>query len=45
MTWLIDVTGSKLAPAFYVIGIGLVSLVGILNLSYLPIRKKDEANV
>ena len=34
VTWLIEVTGSKLAPAFYVIAIGAASLVGILNLNY-----------
>jgi hypothetical protein len=34
VTWLIEVTGSKLAPAFYVIVIGAASLVGILNLNY-----------
>jgi MFS transporter, MHS family, proline/betaine transporter len=45
VTWLIEISGSKLAPAFYVIGIGLVSLIGVLNLSYFPIRKKGVANV
>ena len=45
VTWLIETTGSKLAPAFYVIGLGLLSLIGILNLSYLPIRRKDASHV
>jgi MFS transporter, MHS family, proline/betaine transporter len=34
VTWLIEVTGSKLAPALYVIVIGAASLVGILKLNY-----------
>jgi hypothetical protein len=34
------VTGSKLAPAFYVIAIGAASLVGILNLNYRTGREE-----
>lgn len=44
VTWLIEATGSKLAPAFYVIGIGIVSLLGILKLNYVDVRKKGDAN-
>jgi drug/metabolite transporter (DMT)-like permease len=40
VTWLIEVTGSKLAPAFYVIAIGAASLVGILNLNYRTGREE-----
>ena len=43
VTWLIEATGSKLAPAFYEIVIGLASLVGILNLNYRTGREETDA--
>lgn len=45
VTWLIDATGSRLAPAFYVILIGIVSLIGVMNLHYRPLPGKGDANV
>jgi MFS family permease len=45
VTWLIDVSGSKLAPAFYVILIGTISLVGVLKLDYREIRRRGGADV
>jgi len=45
VTWLIDATGSRLAPAFYVVLIGLISLIGVLNLNYRKIHETGEANV
>jgi MFS family permease len=42
-TWLVGVTGSKLAPAWYLLGMTLVSLLGLLWLKDFTGRDIDEA--
>ncbi|WP_238136733.1 MFS transporter [Variovorax sp. JS1663] len=42
-TWLVGATGSKLAPAWYLLGMTLVSLLGLLWLKDFTGRDIDEA--
>jgi hypothetical protein len=43
-TWLVNATGSKLAPAWYLVAMTLVSLLGLLWLRDHTGRDIDAAN-
>ncbi|VVE28156.1 Proline/betaine transporter [Pandoraea commovens] len=38
ITWLIQVTGSKLAPSFYLMGAAVISMMALLRIRALKLR-------